>query len=134
MLIRGFRSAWITIKEHRILLECRGGFPGEVMEFAARLAVEVCDFNSRGKKARVVKVYYNNKACVTTVTMASTDKTDCELEALLTGAWYNIYNGSPFDVRMVIVERGNESSDHYDHMEYLSSKVLESFDLENVRT
>ncbi len=139
MLVRGFHSAWITIKGHRILLECRSGFPGEIMEFTARLAVEICDNRidssgrARGKKARVVGVYFNDKAYVTTVTMASTEKEDCELEGLLTDTLGNIFQGRPFDVQVIIVERGNETSDSYDHMEYLSSKVLESFDLKPLR-
>ena len=119
----GFHSKWINIKgcknEHRILLECRSGFPSDEEEFIARVAVELVDRNSDGN-ARVVRVFYNDKACIHDVIIASTDKKDSHLENKLLNVLHSIFgNGNP-TVIFIEVQPGNTSSDHYNHMEHLS--------------
>ncbi|MDN4059556.1 hypothetical protein QPK31_15115 [Massilia sp. YIM B02769] len=122
MPTRGFHSEWITLRsknDHRILLECRASFPSEDEKFIARVAVELIDRNSGGD-ARVLHVYYDDKSCMHTVTIASTDKDDSPLEGELLNVLQAIFgNGNP-QVDFRYVEPGDRGSDHYDHMEHLS--------------
>ncbi|MDD2800784.1 MAG: hypothetical protein PHE96_04935 [Methylococcales bacterium] len=114
-----FYSEWITIGHHRIFIECRDGFPSSDERFIAEVSAKVVDHNSSGS-ARVVSIFYDDKACVHCVTVASTDKADTQIESALTTVLHNIFNNGNSIVNVEIVKRGNESSDHYNHMEHLS--------------
>lgn len=115
-----FHSEWITINKHRILLQCRKSFPDEEMKLIARIAVETCDHNS-GKDARVVKIYFDDKVSMTTITIASTNPDDKNIEEHLRKVFEMIFNSGNFNTLVEIVKQGNSFSDNYDHMQYLSS-------------
>ena len=119
MPTKGFHSEWLTIKEHRILLECRASFPDETMKFIARVAVEFCNYHT-DNEARVVTIYYDDKACIWTTTIASTNPSHQELEGELTRVLQGIYADGNRTVDVVIVNAGDPESDHYNHMEHLS--------------
>lgn len=119
MTTNNFHSEWRTVGKHRVLIECRDGFPGEDEYFIAEVSAKLVDNNSR--KARVVSIYYDDKACIHTVTVASTKIEDCDIESTLTNVLQAIFNSGNFSVNIEMVKRGNEDSDHYNHMAHLSS-------------
>ena len=119
MAANEFHSEWLTIGKHRILIECRDGFPGEDERFIAEVSAKLVDNNS--SKARIVSIYYDDKACVHTVTVASTKSEDQDIESPLTNVLQAIFNCGNFLVNIEIVKRGNEDSDHYNHMAHLSN-------------
>lgn len=119
MPTRGFHSEWSTIKNHRILLECRASFPDERMKFIARVAVELCDSHTDGE-ARVVHVYYDDKSCQWSTTIASPDPAHKNLDKALSSALSTIFGFGNCDADVVIVQPGDRESDHYHHMEHLS--------------
>ncbi len=120
MPITGFHSEWITIKKHRICLEGRASYPDDLMKFIAQVAVEVCDNNSEGD-ARVVRIYYDDKACIWIIFVASVDQRDKELEDRLRTVLHTIFNHGNCQPEIVIVKPGDTSSDHYNHTEHLST-------------
>lgn len=115
----GFHSEWITVGENRILIECRAGFPGQMERFIASVACEFLMHNA-SKDARVVGIYYDDKSCVHTVTVASTDKSDKAIQERLMHVLHGIYANGNCQIRFEIVKKGDTDSDHYDHMEHLS--------------
>ena len=117
MSTTGFHSEWITIEEHRILLDCRASFPDENMRFLARVAVEAC---RASKEARVVHINYDDKSCFWTIRLASTREKDKEIAERLQSALHTLRQDGNCQVQMNIVAKGNESSDHYNHTEHLS--------------
>lgn len=119
MPITGFHSEWLTIGDNRILLECRAGFPGHTERFIASVAAEFLNHNG-SKHARVVSVFYDDKACSHFVTVASTAKSDEQLGEPLTHVLHSIFGNGNCQVAASIVPAGDEQSDHYDHMEHLS--------------
>jgi len=119
MPTRGFHSEWVTIKDHRILLECRASYPDDTMRFIARVAVETCDRHT-GNSARVVKVHYGDKACVWTISIATTVPKEKELEKILDSALYTIFGFGNCQTEVVVVKPGDKGSDHYHHTEHLS--------------
>lgn len=119
MPFTGFHSEWITIANHRILLECRASFPDERLRFIARVAVEVCQAR-RAKDARVTKIFYDDKSCFTEIELASTARADDDLADRLQKALHTIYGDGNCQAHMRIVREGDRASDHYDHMEHLS--------------
>lgn len=114
----GFHSEWITIKDHRILLECRASFPNEHMRLISHIAAEICDNNS--EVARVVQVSYDNKSGMYTITIASTSQGDKKLKERLVTVFDKIFNNGNHCPEVIIVKPGDTSSDHYYHMEHLS--------------
>jgi hypothetical protein len=90
------------------------------MKLIARIAVETCDHNS-GKDARVVKIYFDDKVSMTTITIASTNPDDKNIEEHLRKVFEMIFNSGNFNTLVEIVKQGNSFSDNYDHMQYLSS-------------
>lgn len=120
MQASNFHSEWITINRHRILLQCRISFPDEEMKLIARIAVETCDNNSK-KDARVVRIYYDDKTSMTTITIAATNPENKRLEELLTKVFETIFGYYNFETIVEIVKPGDSGSDRYDHMQYLSS-------------
>ena len=116
----GFHSDWITLGKHRILLECRASFPDEKMRFIANVVAVTCDNNSQSHRARVVHINYDDKACIYTITIASTDAKDSKLEKVVADALATIFHNGNCQAQVVIVKKGDEDSDHYDHMEHLS--------------
>ncbi len=125
MPITGFHSEWITLKgthNHRVLLECRAGFPSEDERFIARVAVELIDRNSNGD-ARLVSVYYDDKSCMHNVVIASTNPDDKRLEKKLESVLQSIFACGNPQVQFKYVEPGDTGSDHYDHMEHISTGV-----------
>lgn len=115
----GFHSEWLTVGHHRILLHCRASFPDENMRFMANVAALTCDANSDGR-ARVVEIFYDNKACIWTVNVASTDSADKQLEDALLTVFHTMYGHGNIQPQVQIVEEGNTDSDHYDRTEHLS--------------
>lgn len=115
----GFHSEWITIGEHRVLLECRASFPNENMRFIADVAVVACNNNTMGR-ARVVRIFYDDKACIWTVAVASTSPEDESLEETLRTIFHNIYDDGNVQPQVTIVEEGATDSDHYNQTEHLS--------------
>lgn len=121
----GFHSEWVTIRSqnyHRILLESRASFPADDERFIARVAVELVDRNSSGD-ARVVSVYYDDKSCMHTILIASTNKEDRHLEDSLETVLQTIFGHGNPQVEFNYVEPGDTASDHYNHMEHLSTAV-----------
>ena len=119
MAANDFHSEWLTVGKHRILIECRDGFPGAEERFIAKVSTKFVDNNS--DSAKVVSIYYDDKACVHSVTLASTKSEDREMESTLTNVLQAIFNNGNILVNIEIVKRGNEDSDHYNHMAHLSN-------------
>jgi hypothetical protein len=115
----GFYSEWVSIGNNRIKLTCRDGFPDHEEHFIAKVAAECLKNNSRGA-ARVTQVFYDDKGCVHAVHIASTDEIDRGLELIITRVLQSIYNSGSYVVIFELVGKGNENSDHYNHMEHLS--------------
>lgn len=121
----GFHSEWITEGVHRILLECRAGFPDDDMRFIAKVAVITCDCNAadtgRERGPRVTQVFHDNKACCYLIKIVSDDPVDEGLGTIVYDAFCSIFgenNTCQPEVR--IIESGDTESDHYNHTEYLS--------------
>lgn len=115
----GFHSDWITVGDHRILLHCRASFPDENMRFMAQVAAITCNANSEGL-ARVVEIFYDDKSCIWTVNVASTNPDDKQLEDTLMTVFHTMYSHGNVQPQVQIVEEGNTDSDHYNRMEHLS--------------
>ncbi len=115
----GFHSEWLTVGHHRVLLHSRASFPDENMRFMANVAAITCDANSEGR-ARVVEIFYDDKACIWTVSVASTDAADKQLEDTLLTVFHTMYGDGNIEPQVQIVEEGNTDSDHYDRTEHLS--------------
>ncbi len=118
----GFHSEWITVGDHRILLQCRASFPDDNMRFMAQVAVTTCDANSQGR-ARVVEIFYDDKACIWTINVASTNTEDKQLEDALMTVFHTMYCHGNVQPQVQIVEEGNTDSDHYNRTEHLSIGV-----------
>lgn len=119
MSTSGFYKEWITVGNNRIILECRDGFPSSEERFIAKVSAKVV-LNNASKSARVVSVNYDDKSCIHCVTVASTNEEDDVIESTLTSVLQGIFNNGNIQVNYELVKRGNESSDHYNHMEHLS--------------
>jgi hypothetical protein len=122
MPTNSFHSEWIVIRaknEHRILLSCRAGFPGNDEHFIARVSAELIDRNSSGD-ARVLKVYHDDKSCTHNVTIASTQKKDEGLVNSLAHVLHEIFGHGNPQAEFIYVAPGDHNSDHYNHMEHLS--------------
>ena len=115
----GFHSEWLTVGHHRILLHCRASFPDENMRFMANVAAITCDANSEGR-ARVVDIFYDDKACIWTVNVASTDAADTQLEDTLRTVFHTMYGDGSIQPQVQIIQEGNTDSDHYHRTEHLS--------------
>ena len=89
------------------------------MRFTARVAVETCDNNSEGR-ARVVKVYYDDKSCIWTITVATPEPKDRKLEVDLTTVLHTMFGHGNCHPTVEVVAPGQTSSDSYDHTEHLS--------------
>jgi len=63
MPIDGFRSEWITIGKHRVLLEARASFPDEDHRFIAAVVAKFLDYNST--HARLVKIFLTTRLVCT---------------------------------------------------------------------
>lgn len=116
----GFHYEWVTIRNHRILLHCRTGFPDDRMRFIARVAVETCDWQS--SSARVLKVFFDDKSDMWSVDVATTDPRDSELENTLSTIFDAMYGTLICIPRVGIIDACNSQSDSYNHTEYLSMK------------
>ncbi|MBU6993503.1 hypothetical protein [Ferrovum myxofaciens] len=119
MSTSGFYKEWISVGNNRIILECRDSFPASEERFIADVSAKVVE-NNASKSARVVSVYYDDKSCIHCVTVASTNEEDSAIESVLTSVLQGIFNNGNCQVNFELVKRGNESSDHYNHMEHLS--------------
>jgi hypothetical protein len=115
----GFHSEWITNGDNRVYVQCRAGFPGTTEHFIVSVACEFLTHNATDR-ARVVSIFYDNKACSHLVTVASTKKEDQVVEDALMQVLHAIYANGNCQVTVEIVAKGDEHSDHYDHMEHLS--------------
>ncbi|UZE21843.1 hypothetical protein LOY67_17505 [Pseudomonas sp. B21-056] len=118
MPVEGFHSEWFTVGKHRVLLEARASFPDEDHKFIAAVIAKALDHNT--ERARLVRIFFDDKACVYSIHIATTDQTDKQLEDRLTEIVQSIYASGSYYCEIEVVEEGNESSDHYHHMEHLS--------------
>lgn len=118
----GFHSEWATVQAtrniHRILLECRASFPGHREHFIAAVAAEFVDHQT--ENARVVHVYYDDKACNPHVKIATSNPDDEKIVRGLEDVFGAIYGYGNCSAEVVVLEPGDTHSDHYEHMEYLS--------------
>jgi len=89
------------------------------MRFMANVAAITCDANSE-RRARVVEIFYDDKACIWTVSVASTDAADKQLEDTLLTVFHTMYGHGNIQPQVQIVDEGNTESDHYDPTEHLS--------------
>lgn len=121
MPVSGFHSEWVTIDNSRILLSCRGSFPGESMRFMAKIAVTA--LSVRSKSARLIQIFYDDKACVHQFIFASDETEDRGFGDEVVGIVNDIYRYGNDIAEMIIVEPGDKNSDHYVHMEYLSCEA-----------
>jgi hypothetical protein len=71
-------------------------------------------------EARLIHVYFNDKSSLYHIVAASTDREDAGLGKLLTNILQSIFASGNYECEVQIVPKGNEYSDHYDHMEHLS--------------
>lgn len=118
MSTEGFRSDWVTLGKHRVLLEARASFPDEDHRFIATVAAKLIDHHS--EQARLVRVFYDDKACIYSVDVATTDADDQRLEGKITEVIQSIYGFGNFYCSVELIAKGDEQSDHYHHMEHLS--------------
>lgn len=118
MPVEGFRTEWFTVGQHRVLLESRASFPDENDRFIASVVAKAIDHHS--DKARLVHVFFNDKSSLYHIVAASTDPEDRHLGPKLTEILQSIYGSGNYDCEVQIVEKGDEVSDHYHHMEHLS--------------
>ncbi len=119
MATTGFHSEWVTIGKHRILLECRCGYPDEELRFIARVTVATCDNNS-AHDVRVVYIHNDDKNGVINIKIASDNPEDERLEELVRQVLHTLMNNGNCQPDVVIVKAGDKNSDRYDHMEHLS--------------
>jgi hypothetical protein len=89
------------------------------MRFMAQVAAVTCDANSEGR-ARVVQIFYDDKACIWTVNIASTSSDDKGLDDTLRTIFHSIYDDGNVQPHVMIVPEGRTDSDHYNHTEHLS--------------
>lgn len=118
MSVSGFHSEWITMTRHRVLLECRAGFPDANLHFVARVAAITCDHNS--ERARIVKVYVDDHNSIVQITVASTLPKDEAVADRVREVLQGMFGCGNYQTEFLKVEPGRESSDSYDHMEHLS--------------
>ncbi len=118
MAAPGFHSDWVTIKDHRVLLECRSSFPDSKMRFDARLAVEIVKNNS--PDARVVRVFYDDKSECTNIKLSSYSQDDQVLERVVEGVFHTIFPGRITYCDVIIVDSNNKHLEHYNRTEHLS--------------
>jgi hypothetical protein len=114
-----FNSEWVSEGRHRVFIECRGGAPTDYMRDIVKIAAFYCD-NCQEADARVVKLFYDNKADAFTVFLASDEPEAASMESALTSIMEELGGGRMISASMVIVPIGNKKSDHYDHMQHLS--------------
>lgn len=125
MMQWGFHNEWITVGAHRVHINVRDGFPAEFEREVARSAVEVLDVHCRA--ARVVSVFNDDthgSVCVRIGTDEEASIGECErlIYSRLEGRFPG--HGFVVDVNVVKPDPRKSYSDHYDHMQYLSRKVL----------
>ncbi|MGH8350840.1 MAG: hypothetical protein ACRES5_30390 [Pseudomonas sp.] len=118
MPVEGFRSEWFTVGKHRVHLEARASFPDEEHKFIATVAARTLDHHSI--HARLVSVFFDDKACVYSVHVATTEEADKVLEQRITEILHSIFDSGNYFCDVTVVAKGDESSDHYHHMEHLS--------------
>lgn len=118
MPVEGFHSEWFTVGKHRVHLEARASFPDEEHKFIATVVARTLDHHST--HARLVRVYFDDKACVYGVDVATTEEADKALEQRITEILHSIFDSGNYLCNVTVVAKGNESSDHYHHMEHLS--------------
>ncbi len=118
MPTEGFRSEWLTLGKHRVYLEARASFPDEEHRFIASVAAKTLDNHSQ--HARLVRVFFDDKACVYSIEVASTSEGDKHLEDKITGIVQAIFGSGNYLCDVMVVAKGDEQSDHYHHMEHLS--------------
>jgi len=121
MPIEGFRSEWLTVGKHRVHLEARASFPDDDHKFIATVAAKTIDHHST--QARLVRVYFDDKACIYAVDIATTEEADKALEPRITEILQSIFDSGNYYCDVAVVDKGDESSDHYHHMEHLSVAV-----------
>jgi len=129
MLDSGFHSEWITVGAHRILLECRYGFPCDELRFFAKVAVKLCG-HMLGADARIVKVYYDDRHCTYTTTVATDNPAHAIHAENMRAPLEDVFPAGGCDMHVVVVPRGNRNSESYVHAAYLSDAAGTSLDRE----
>lgn len=118
MPVEGFHSEWFTVGNHRVLLEARASYPDDDQKLIAAVIAKALDHNS--EHARLVRIFFDDKACVYSIHVATTSQAEKQLEGRLTEIVQSIYGTGNYYCDIEVVKKGDESSDHYHHMEHLS--------------
>lgn len=113
-----FHSEWVTIGQHRILISCRASFPNAHHRFVAEVAATTC--SARSETARVVRLFYDDKACCQIIDIATDNEEDQFLAERITDVLQTIFDDGSYLAQVQVVEPGNEDSDHYHRTEHLS--------------
>ena len=123
-MIDGFNEEWFTVNDDtRVLLSSRCGYPRKKMKFIAKVVVEA--LKNRSKNARLVQLFYDDKACSHCINIVSdSDKDNDNIAQEIENIINSIYDYGNDIVEMDIVKEGNKDSDHYDHMAYLSNEFF----------
>lgn len=127
MPITGFHSEWLTIGHHRVYLECRASFPTDDMRFLTAVACRTCDTQSEGR-ARVIGMFFDDKAGAWTLTVASDNPEHAVLETVIERVIHTMLNADNCRVETIIVPTGDRESDHYNHTEHLSVAAARTSD------
>jgi hypothetical protein len=122
-----FHADWVAEYGSRIYLQCRDSFPNETMRFVAKVTAFAC--NSHSENAQIVRVYYDDKACIYLIDIASTDPNDERLVDIIFEALDKLFGHSMCQPQFTLVPDGNRDSEHYCHMEYLSRECGVSVEL-----
>lgn len=123
-MIEGFSEEWFTVDDDtRVLLSSRCAFPRKKIKFIAQVVVEA--LKNHSANARLVSIFYDDKACSHCINIVSDNKKeDIHIAQKIENIVNSIYDYGNDIVQMEFVESGNKNSDHYDHMTYLSNKFL----------
>lgn len=117
-----FHSEWFTVENSRVFLKCRNGFPDDQMKFIANVAIKA--LRNRSSSARLVHIFYDDKAFVHCLYFVSDEPEDKNIATEVANIINDIFNYGNDIGEMLIVERGNKDSSHYNHMAYLSGQFF----------
>lgn len=116
----GFHSTWLTVRDHRIFVDHRTGFPSPEDKRIAELAATFVEYKC-SPDARVIHIFFDDKAGQYCITVASTEARDSAIvDDLPDALWKDFYNAG-FAVWFNLVPPGYRASNRYNHMEYLSA-------------
>jgi hypothetical protein len=125
MIPAGFHDEWRTIGRHRVHISVRDGFPGKFIRRIARESVRACDLYC-SDRARVCQVFYDDTNGAVAIMIASTEERDLQAATRIVSRVEEVSRSGALNVLMELVPRGNELSDHYDHMYHLAQFTFRS--------